>query len=143
MIHGISSTKALEANQSGSGSEHCFFPCKFADLRFAEWDTKEICGFAICGLIITNRRICHLRTGQSKKFSDLRLRNDPKNLRIYDFCGLTKKICVPTFDNQSILYAAHLTPLTPGSRSKPRPTCSQYCLHRFLNFYIVFSGHGL
>jgi hypothetical protein len=21
-------------------------PCKFADLRFADWDTKEICGFA-------------------------------------------------------------------------------------------------
>jgi hypothetical protein len=64
--------------------KHCFFPCKFADLRFADWDIKEICGFAIWGLVITNLwiAICglaHLR-----------------NLRI---CGLTIKICVPTFDN--------------------------------------------
>ncbi len=35
-----------------------FFPCKFSDLRFAVWDTKKICGFVICGLIITNLRIC-------------------------------------------------------------------------------------
>jgi hypothetical protein len=22
--------------------KHCFFPCKFADLRFSDWNTKEI-----------------------------------------------------------------------------------------------------
>ncbi len=37
--------------------KHCFFPCKFAEFWFAYLDTKEICGFAIYGLIITNVRI--------------------------------------------------------------------------------------
>jgi len=22
--------------------KHCFFPCKFSDLKFVDWDTKEI-----------------------------------------------------------------------------------------------------
>ncbi len=57
-------------NQCGSGSETLFFPGKFADLRFADWDNKEICGFAICGLIITNLQICDLRTGTPQKFAD-------------------------------------------------------------------------
>ncbi len=38
----------LVANQWGSA---CFFPWKFADLRFADWNTKGVCpcGFVICG----------------------------------------------------------------------------------------------
>jgi hypothetical protein len=42
--------KILEENQCGSGSDNqkgCFFPCKFADLRFADCHTSEICGFFI------------------------------------------------------------------------------------------------
>jgi hypothetical protein len=74
--------KILEANQWGFGSETLLFPCNFAVLRFVEWDTKEICRFAICGFIITNLRICDLRTGTPKKFANLQLRNEPKNLRI-------------------------------------------------------------
>ncbi len=54
-----------------------------------DWDTKEICGFAICGLIITNLWICDLRTGSPQKFADLRLRNEPKNLRT------NKKVACP------------------------------------------------
>jgi hypothetical protein len=48
----------------------------------------SICGLGhqgnlrICGLIVTNLRICDLRTGTPKKFADLRLQNEPKNLRI-------------------------------------------------------------
>jgi hypothetical protein len=53
-------------------------------LRFVDWDTHEICGCAICGLIITNMRICDLRTGTPQKFADLHLRNEPKSLRFYD-----------------------------------------------------------
>jgi hypothetical protein len=54
--------------------KHYFCPCKLADLRFADWDTKQICGFAICGfaicvLIITNLRISDLRTGTPQKFA--------------------------------------------------------------------------
>jgi hypothetical protein len=51
--------------------KHWLFPCKFADLLFADWGTKEICGFAICGLIITNLRICDLWINHYK-FADLR-----------------------------------------------------------------------
>ncbi len=40
-------------------------------------------GFAICESIITCVRICDLRTGTSQKFGDLRLRNEPKNLRTH------------------------------------------------------------
>jgi hypothetical protein len=52
----------------------------------------QIYGFAICGsiitcaricAIITCARICDLRTGTSQKFADLRLRNEPKNLRTH------------------------------------------------------------
>ncbi len=67
---------------------------KFADLRFADWNTMEICGSAICGLIITNLRICDVRTGTPQKFADLRLYSKHKNLGI---CGLTKKIKFPPF----------------------------------------------
>ncbi len=47
--------------------KHCFFPCKFADLRLADGDTKET-----CGLIVANLRICDLRTPQ--KFASPRVR---------------------------------------------------------------------
>ncbi len=61
-----------------------FFLEKFADLRFADWDTNEICGFAICRLIITNLRTCKLRTGTPQKFPELRYQNECKNSRICD-----------------------------------------------------------
>ena len=45
--------------------KHCvFFPCKFADLRFADWDTK-LSGFAVWGLGINYYKFvdCDKRTG--------------------------------------------------------------------------------
>jgi hypothetical protein len=51
-----------------------FFSCNYADLRFADWDTMVV---AICD-IITNLRICYLRTGTPQKFADLRLGNEPR-----------------------------------------------------------------
>jgi hypothetical protein len=50
----------------------------------------------IFGLIITNLRIYDLRTGTPQKYAGLRLRNEPKNLRICDL-RTTNEICVPTF----------------------------------------------
>ena len=44
---------------------------KFADLQFMDWLTNKICGFAICNLQCNQ-----------KKFADLRLRIEPKYLRI-------------------------------------------------------------
>jgi hypothetical protein len=41
-------------------------------------------------------RICDLRTRTPPKFADLRLRNEPKNLQIWDL-RINIKICVPTF----------------------------------------------
>ncbi len=79
-----------EANHSRSESE-TFRLCKFVELRFADWDTKEICGFAICGLIITNLRTC-----TSPKFADLPLPNEPKHLRISELLT-NKKNCLPTW----------------------------------------------
>ncbi len=49
--------------QWGSGSETLLCPCKFADLPFAVWDIKEI-----CGIIITSLRICNLGTGTPTKY---------------------------------------------------------------------------
>ncbi len=81
------------ANQCGSESETLAF-------------SLQICGFAICGLGHQgNLRICDLGknhkfadsrfwTGALKKFADLRLQNEPKNLRIYDYRN-KKKNCVP------------------------------------------------
>jgi hypothetical protein len=40
--------------------------------------------FAICGLIIKKLRVWDLRIGTPQKFANLRLRNEPKNLRICD-----------------------------------------------------------
>ncbi len=65
-------------------SETLLYTCKFADLRFADWVTKEICGFAICGLIMTFLRISDLRTGTPQKVAYVWLRIEPKNLRICD-----------------------------------------------------------
>ncbi len=57
----------------------------FGDLQLADWDTMEVFGLGIRGLIIT-------------KFADLRLPNEPKNLLV---CNLqtNPKSCVPTFAN--------------------------------------------
>jgi hypothetical protein len=44
-------------------------------------------------LFLATLRICDLRTGTPKKFADLRLRNELKNLRI---CDLRNKKQVPT-----------------------------------------------
>jgi hypothetical protein len=75
--------KKIFLRQCESGSETLIFlPCKFEALRFADWFTKEICGFAVCGLIMTNLRICDLRNDTSQTFVDLRLRNEPKKLWI-------------------------------------------------------------
>ncbi len=60
------------------------FPRKLADLQFGDWGTKEICEFAICGLIITFLQICNLQTSTPQEFADVRLQNEPKNLRICD-----------------------------------------------------------
>jgi hypothetical protein len=61
--------KKLEANQCGSESETLLF--SFQICGFADLDTKEICAFSICRLIITNLRICDLWTGTSKNFLKL------------------------------------------------------------------------
>jgi hypothetical protein len=42
---------------------------KLADLRLADWDNIDICGFAICGLK-KKMRIGSLRTSTSKKLAD-------------------------------------------------------------------------
>jgi hypothetical protein len=71
-----------------------FFLANFAELQFADWGNKDICGFAICGLIITNWRICDLRTGTPKTIADMRLRNEPKNFRICDLRTNNKNLRV-------------------------------------------------
>jgi hypothetical protein len=51
----------LRANKNADlDQKNCLFPGIFADLRFVDWDAYEICGFAICGLIIINFAICDL-----------------------------------------------------------------------------------
>jgi hypothetical protein len=52
----------------------------------------EICGVSIN---LNNLRICDLRTGMPKKFADIGKRNEPKDLRIFDFRTL-KKVCLST-----------------------------------------------
>ncbi len=75
---------------------------KFAGLRFADWDTKEIGRIAICGLNITLQN-CDLRInhyGTNLRICGLA---HLRNLRICDcgmrprICGRTTKICVLTF----------------------------------------------
>ncbi len=73
--------------------KHCHFPCKFEDLRSADWVTKEICGFAICGLIITNVADRH-GTVTPQKFADLRSRNKPKICGFVIY-GLAKNFACP------------------------------------------------
>jgi hypothetical protein len=41
-----------------------FFLADFAELQFAGWGNKEICGFAICGSIITNLRFPDWHTSE-------------------------------------------------------------------------------
>jgi hypothetical protein len=64
--------------------KHCLFPCKFVDLRFADWKTKEMCEFVISRLIFTNYRICDLLIGTPQKFAICSCGMSPKNLRICD-----------------------------------------------------------
>jgi hypothetical protein len=47
-----------------------------AGSRFADWDMKEI-----CDLRVNHYKLADLRTFTPQKFSDLRLRNEPKNFR--------------------------------------------------------------
>jgi hypothetical protein len=72
---------------------------KFSDF-FLYWGPSvnvAMCGFAICGpYILCDLQIYDLRTGTPQKFADLRLQNEPKNLRR----GITKRICVPTFETE-------------------------------------------
>ncbi len=82
---------------------HCIF---LAKLKFADWDTKErICGFATCRVIITNLRICDLRTGTPQKFAYLRLRNEPKNLLVCTQLALygVWSSCLPKLCTATIL----------------------------------------
>ncbi len=76
----VGEKQVLEANQCGSGSKT--LPCNFSDLRFADWYTKEICGF------------CDLRTGTLRNF---RICDCGMSPRICGFaiCGLTKKFACP------------------------------------------------
>ncbi len=43
---------------------------KIVDLQLADWNTEEICGFAIWGLTRKKFRISNLRTGTLNKFTD-------------------------------------------------------------------------
>ncbi len=54
------------------------------------------CGFAICVLVNRHLQIRNLSTRIPQKFADLRLRIEPKNVRICDLQTLNK-ICAPTF----------------------------------------------
>jgi hypothetical protein len=77
-----------------------FFPCKFADLLFAGWDTKEICWFAICRLIIANLRICD--SGMSSRICR------------FAICGLTKKFaCIPLPYSFSLSYLCSVAVTSP------------------------------
>jgi hypothetical protein len=80
VFHGLKYTYVgkirIQPTNAHLDQKHSFFPCKFADLQFADWTTKEICGFVICGLIITNLR-----------FRDLQDWLTQENLRICD-CGM-------------------------------------------------------
>jgi hypothetical protein len=44
-----------------------FYGLKVAHLRLVDWNTKEIYGFATCGLTVQKLRLCDLRTGAPKK----------------------------------------------------------------------------
>ena len=68
----------------------------------------KICGFAVCGIIITNLQIGDFWTGTRQKFADLRLRNEPKNLRICDLRTNKKIACPPligTIHDVALVYS--------------------------------------
>jgi hypothetical protein len=74
---------------------------RVADLRFADWEAKEICAFAICGLIITNLRICGLAYHRNFQICDCGM-----SLRICGFaiCGpSTKFACPPSLSNVGVV----------------------------------------
>jgi hypothetical protein len=73
--------------QFGSGSETRFVLCKFAHLRFANWDSKEICKFAICELNITNLRFAIFGVAHLKNcgFAIAEGENEFENLRFADY----------------------------------------------------------
>jgi hypothetical protein len=83
-LHGMCVKKNIRANQCGSGSDPLLFSLRICGFGIADYDTKEICRFAICRVILTNLRICDLLTGTPHIFADLLLRNELKNLRIFD-----------------------------------------------------------
>jgi hypothetical protein len=74
-----------------------------SNFRIADWDTKEICGFAICGL--AHLRICDC--GISPRIGG------------FAICGLTKKFaCPPLLYNVSVnLLCYELSTLTELYRS--------------------------
>jgi hypothetical protein len=69
-----------------------------------------IWGFATCGLIFTNLRICDLWPGTPKKFVDLRLRNEPKNFLICDLRTNKKRSACPPLHNGAVgsVFSAYL-----------------------------------
>ncbi len=75
-------------------------PMKFADLQFADCDTKEICGFTICGSIITD--FADLRFVDWHNSEICRICDCGMSPRICGFaiCGLTKNFCVATSQNR-------------------------------------------
>jgi hypothetical protein len=94
-LHGMCVKKNIRANQCGSGSDPLLFSLRICGFGIADYDTKEICRFAICRVILTNLRICDLLTGTPHIFADLLLRNELKNLRILDLGTNKKKFPVP------------------------------------------------
>jgi hypothetical protein len=79
----------------------------------------KIFGFAICGLIITNLRICFLRTDTPHKFAALRLRNESKNLRICDLRTNNKNL-MSTFGKYIRLLNNGLAEKDRGSKQESR-----------------------
>jgi hypothetical protein len=84
----VNNPQISSANRKSANS-HIFFRfadrpqvSRFVDFRFADWNTEEICGFAICRLIITNLQICDLRN-EPKSFRICDLRTNKKNLRAH------------------------------------------------------------
>jgi hypothetical protein len=74
----------------------------FSSLKYSYAGKENTLEVNQCGsesenaFILANFRICDLRTGTPRKFAD-------QSLQICGFaiCGLTKKICEPTFVNKT------------------------------------------
>ncbi len=79
----------LRKTNANLDQKHCFFPYICANLRFADWDTNETCGF-----INTNLWICNLRISKPQKFANCRLRKEPR-ICGFAMCGLTTKFACP------------------------------------------------